>query len=369
MSKKVRNKTVLIMAGGTGGHIYPALAVALKLVKKNIDVKWLGTKRGLEAKVVPLNKIPIYWIDIKGLRGKSLLGQIAVPFKLVKACWQARKIIKSIKPDCVVGMGGFAAGPGALVAKWLKIPLIIHEQNSVPGLTNKLLAPRADKLLCAFPGSFKQELQPIFIGNPLRKNIIDKARAAQLTAHSDVKKDFKVLVLGGSLGAHTLNQILPVALSQLQSKCVSKAIKVWHQTGVDKRDATLQNYSATNLIHQVDSFIGNMAQAYAWADLVVCRAGAMTVAELAAMAVPAILVPYPYAVDDHQTKNAEYLSNNNAALIIQEQELTEKRLTDALTKLLTAEQKLQKMSEQARKLAHLDATKNMVDIILETIDA
>ena len=352
-------KHVLIAAGGTGGHVYPALAVADYLREKNVKVTWVGTEKGLEHRVVPAANIPLEIISISGLRGKGLLNLFFVPLKLVLAIAQVIKIFLRIKPDAVLGMGGFVSGPCGLAAFVLSKPLYLHEQNAIPGLTNKVLSYLATTVMQAFPDSFKGNKNAIALGNPIRKDISNiPAPEERMAEHKD---KIHLLIIGGSLGAQALNENVPQALSEVARELQPD---VWHQTGKNKLESTIDNYKKVNVDAKVTEFIENMAEAYAWADLVICRAGALTISELANAGVGAILVPYPYAVDDHQTANAAYLTNVDAAVLIQQEQLVPK-LKETLTELLQAGRtKLITMAKAARALSKPNATQAVAEICL-----
>jgi len=352
-------KHVLIAAGGTGGHVYPALAVADYLRDQNVKVTWVGTEKGLEYRVVPAANIPLEIISISGLRGKGLLNLFFVPLKLIVAIVQAVKIFVRIKPDVVLGMGGFVSGPCGLAAFILRKPLYLHEQNAIPGLTNKVLSYIATTVMQAFPNSFKGNKNIITLGNPIRKDISIITNPEERMAER--KDKIHVLIIGGSLGAQALNENVPQALSE-----VTKELQpdVWHQTGKNKLQSTIENYKKLNVEARVTEFIENMAEAYAWADLVICRAGALTISELANAGVGAILVPYPYAVDDHQTANAAYLTNVSAAILIQQEQLVPK-LKETLAELLqNGRTKLIDMAKAARELSKPNATQAVAEICL-----
>jgi len=342
------NKRIVIMAGGTGGHVFPALAVAHYLIEQNWQVSWMGTRKGMESRLIPENNIAIDWLGVNGLRGKGTLALIRMPWMLIKACQEARRILQQRKPDVVLGMGGFVAGPGGLMAKLMGIPLIIHEQNRVPGTTNRLLANVANKVLQAFPDSFPVSKKAIFTGNPLRKSLIQ----AVTEQHNKHTASLHILVMGGSLGAQRLNEVLPEALV-MQDK-----VEVWHQTGNAMHEQVQEAYTARAIAAKVEPFINNVGEAYAWADIVICRAGAMTVSEVAAMGVPAILVPYPYAIDDHQTANAQYLVTAGAGVMIEQQQLTSDALAEQIKQQIV---RLDAMAIAAKKCAKLDATKRVAE--------
>ena len=349
------------MAGGTGGHVFPALAVADELRSRGVDVVWLGTQRGLEADVVPKANIDISFINVTGLRGKGLLGWVLAPVKLVYALWQGLNVMWTLKPKAVLGMGGFVTGPGGIAAWLARKPLLVHEQNAISGLTNRLLAPFATAVMEAFPRSIAIG-KAVHTGNPVRKNIA--ALYGKGNQARPINDPLHLLVVGGSLGAKALNEVVPQALSGFAS---DKRPMVWHQTGKKNIDEAQANYQQSGVEANVVAFIDDMADAYRWADLVICRAGAMTIAELAIAGVASVLVPYPYAVDDHQTSNAKYLSDKNAAILIQQKDLT----VDVLRKILQelSGSRLQQMAQAARALALPDATRMVADKCLEAARA
>lgn len=353
-------KKILIMAGGTGGHVFPALAVAQALQQQNIEVHWLGTPRGLENEIVPRVNIPLHHIDITGWRGKGLKKWLLAPFLLTRAVVQARKLIKTIDPDIVLGMGGFVSGPGGIAAKLLRKPLVIHEQNGIPGLTNRCLAWIANAVLEAFPHSFSRWHRGVFVtGNPVRDDIIKlPLPALRFTAHHG---RLRLLVLGGSQGATVINHTIPNALSILSHE---ERPEIWHQAGKAGVEETRRFYQMLGLQAQIEPFIDDMAAAYAWADLVVCRAGALTVSELAAAGIGSILVPYPHSVDQHQVRNAEFLAKEKAAIIMLQQDFSAVRLAELLRKILQRDGLLM-MAEAARKLYHGDATQKVVEICMQ----
>lgn len=352
-------KHVLIAAGGTGGHVYPALAVADYLREQNVKVTWVGTKKGLEHRVIPAANIPLEIISISGLRGKGLLNFIFVPLKLILAIAQVIKVFIKVKPDAVLGMGGFVSGPCGIAAFILRKPLYLHEQNAVPGLTNKVLSYFASTVMQAFPNSFKGRKNILTIGNPIRKDITEITKPEERMGKRN--DSLRVLVIGGSLGAQALNENVPQALFEIKKELQPN---VWHQAGRNKLDATIENYKKANIEAKVTEFIENMAEAYEWADLVICRAGALTISEIANVGVASILVPYPYAVDDHQTENAKYLTNVGAAILISQNDLVPK-LKESITELVQAGRtKLIEMAKAARKLSNPDATQTVAEICL-----
>jgi UDP-N-acetylglucosamine--N-acetylmuramyl-(pentapeptide) pyrophosphoryl-undecaprenol N-acetylglucosamine transferase len=344
-------KRIVIMAGGTGGHVFPALAVAQWLIENGWQVSWLGTHKGLESKVVPENGIEIDWLSVAGVRGKGLLSKLTSVFKLIKACGQALAILHRRKPDVVLGMGGFVAGPGGLMAKMLNISLVIHEQNRIPGTTNRLLAKIADQVLEAFPDSFKKAVKAKCTGNPLRKQF-------QNLPETKVKvgqHGLRLLIIGGSQGAQVLNEVIPDALANLQD------IDVRHQTGVAMQEQVAKRYQELGVKAEATAFIQDMVSAYQWADIIVCRAGAMTVSEVAAMGLPAILVPLPNAIDDHQMANAHYLSDAGAGFILAQKDLNAKNLIELISKV---QQQIEGMSKSAKRCARLDATESVAQFCI-----
>lgn len=354
-------KPVLIIAGGTGGHVYPALAVADYLHKKQIPLFWLGTKKGLEARIVPAKGYSLLTINVSGLRGKGLLKWLQSPFILGMALMQAIVIFMRLKPAVILGMGGFVSGPGGIAAWLMRIPLCIHEQNAIAGLTNRLLAPLAHSVMQAFPGTFPESIQAILTGNPVRAEIYEVTVPEQRIQPGS-SENLKLLVLGGSQGARALNQIIPQTLSSLPGEI---KLDVRHQTGSQLYAETEKLYRDLNCTAQLEPFIENMAAAYAWADLVFCRSGALTIAELSAVGVASILVPFPYAVDDHQTANAHYLSHQGAALLVQEQDLTSDKLGQLLIDFYYSRHRLLAMAQQARSLAKPQATCEVAEYCLE----
>lgn len=344
-------KRIVIMAGGTGGHVFPALAVAQELMRRGWLVSWLGTHRGIESRVIPEQNIEIDWLSVEGMRGKGLLARVGGVFKLLKACGEALLILRKRRPDVVLGMGGFVAGPGGLMSKVLRIPLLIHEQNRVPGTTNRLLVARAKKVMEAFPGSFAEQAGAICTGNPLRKPFL--GITGKSLWHVGVDRPLRILVVGGSQGAQVLNEVVPGAVAKLS------AVEVWHQSGAAMQEQVNKRYQSLGLKAQVLAFVDDMAAAYQWADLVICRAGAMTVSEVAAAGLPAVFVPLPHAIDDHQSANAHYLVDAGAGVLLPQQELSEDTLKLTIETMLPA---LTEMSEAARQMAKLDATDKVADL-------
>jgi UDP-N-acetylglucosamine--N-acetylmuramyl-(pentapeptide) pyrophosphoryl-undecaprenol N-acetylglucosamine transferase len=339
-------KRIVIMAGGTGGHVFPALAVAQCLIDKGWEVSWLGTHKGLESKVVPENGIAIDWLAVSGVRGKGLLSKMTAGFKLLQACGQAFVILRQRKPNVVLGMGGYVAGPGGLMAKVLGIPLVVHEQNRVPGTTNRLLAKIANRVLAAFPNTFKKEVNVTYTGNPLRKQFLNLPELNS-KVHEQV---LRILIIGGSQGAQVLNEVIPDALASM------KALEVRHQTGVVMQEQVASRYQELGVKADATAFIQDMVSAYQWADIIICRAGAMTVSEVAAMGLPAILIPLPNAIDDHQMANARYLADAGAGFILSQKDLNAASLIDLITK---AQQQLEVMAKAAKACARMDATETV----------
>jgi len=363
------NVRIMIMAGGTGGHVFPALAVADELRARGAEVFWLGTRNGMEAELVPQAGIEMEWVSISGLRGKGLLGWLLAPLRLAKATFQSLEVIMRRRPMAILGMGGFVAGPGGLVSWLLRKPLLIHEQNAIAGLTNKLLARVANTVMQAFPGTFEKSDRVVDSGNPVRQAIIALPEPQQRFANRD--GGLRVLVLGGSLGAQALNEILPEALAMLP---LEQRPEVWHQAGKRNIEVAQQAYKDANVDARVEPFITDMAEAYGWADVVLCRAGALTVSELAAAGVGAMLVPFPFAVDDHQTANARYLSDNGAALLLPQTELNAERLKEILTGFVrdckeNGRCELLQMANNARALAKPLAVKQVADLCMEASNA
>lgn len=346
---------IMIMAGGTGGHVFPALAVAQYLQDQGHKISWLGTRNGIEARIVPEAGFNLDWLSVSGLRGKGVGRLLIAPFMLLKACWQASKVIRLRQPDVVLGFGGFASGPGGLMAWVQRKPLLIHEQNRVPGTTNRLLKRFAVGVLEAFPNSFNPAVHAIYTGNPVRQDLLAHERVIQ-------KSGRHILVLGGSLGASVLNQVVPKALQDLQNEL---ELTVVHQAGKATLDDAKLAYQEAGVKAEIYPFIKDMKRVYEWADVVICRAGAMTVSELSVMGLASILVPLPHAIDDHQTKNAEYLSESGAAVLVRQAEFTSEVLTKLLKELFEEPQKLRDMGVKARLMAKPDATEQVANHCLQ----
>jgi len=355
---------ILILAGGTGGHVYPALAVANALQRESREVLWLGTHRGLESRVVPAAGIDIEWISIQGLRGKGILTLLLAPFHLALALLQSISVMLRHRPAAVLGMGGFVSGPGGVAAWLTRRPLVIHEQNAVAGLTNRLLARLARVVLQAFPGSFSARFHPETVGNPVRREITAIDCPSKRYAEREGK--LRLLVLGGSQGALALNRVVPGALALLAK---TQRPEVRHQAGERTIQTALDAYDEAGIVAAVTPYIEDMAEAYAWADLVVCRAGALTVAEIAAAGLATIFIPFPAAVDDHQTVNARALKDVGAAVIMQERDLSAQSLAEVLARSLSSRDVLREQAIKSRKLAKPDALDRITSMCLEAAGA
>jgi UDP-N-acetylglucosamine--N-acetylmuramyl-(pentapeptide) pyrophosphoryl-undecaprenol N-acetylglucosamine transferase len=342
----VNAPVMVVMAGGTGGHVFPALAVAQRLADSGYRVVWIGNRSGMEAELVPRHGFEMAWVSFSGLRGKGIVPKLLLPFNLLVAFWQSLLILMRLKPRAVIGFGGYISFPGGMMAVLLGRRLIVHEQNAIAGLANKVLARVADAVLSAFPDTLPRA---VWCGNPVRKEITALPEpAARYAARSG---PLKLLVIGGSLGAQALNEVLPQALALLPA---AARPEVTHQSGAKHIEALRQAYAAAGVDATVFPFIDDMAAAYGQADLVICRAGAMTVAEVACAGVAALFVPFPFAVDDHQTANAKFLTEAGAALLLQQSALTPQGLAKQLGEL-TRERCLA-LARQARTLAKPDAT-------------
>lgn len=341
----------MIMAGGTGGHVMPALAVAEYLKERAVAVHWLGTQNGIEARVVPAAQIPISYIQIAGIRRNGLLKWLSAPFQILNAIKQSIQVFRRERPTCVLSMGGYVAGPGGIAAWLLGIPLIVHEQNAIGGLTNRILSRFAKKVMVAFPKAFKHQAKIIDVGNPVRKEILAIAPPQVRYAQSD--NPLTLLVLGGSQGAKTLNETVPKALALLPEE---KRPHVYHQTGAHSYNETKAAYSALGIKANVVEFIQDMQSAYATADLLIARSGALTIAEVAAVGIPSIFIPFPYAVDDHQKYNAQYLSEQQGAFLIDQKQLTPEKLAEKLLELIDAPLKRIEIAKICRNMAKPQAT-------------
>lgn len=353
------SRSILIMAGGTGGHIFPALAVAEVLRASGWQVTWLGAPGSMEADLVPRHGYEMAWVRFSGLRGKGLLRKLTLPFNLLVALVQSAVALFRYRPDLVLGMGGYITFPGGMMAVLLSRPLLIHEQNSIAGLSNRVLARVAQQVLCGFPGVLPNAT---WCGNPVRAEIA--ALPAPELRYAARSGALNVLVVGGSLGAQAINEVLPQALALLPER---SRPQVTHQTGKRHFEYVQQRYQQLGIDADVRPFLEDMAQHYASADLVICRAGALTVAELAAAGVASLLIPFPHAVDDHQTHNAHFLSDRGAALLMQQSELTPEKLAQLLRE--TSREKLLAMAVQARSVAKADAAQDVADICKIMVEA
>jgi len=349
------NRTILIMAGGTGGHIYPGLAVADALRAQGWNIVWLGAPHGMEAELVPKHGYPVAWVDFSGVRGKGVLRLLTLPFTLLRALGQSAAAIFRHRPDVVLGMGGYITLPGGLMAALLRRPLVIHEQNSIAGLSNKVLAKIATRVLSGFPDVLKNTM---WCGNPVRADIA--ALAEPQTRYAQRSGKLNVLVVGGSLGAQALNEALPKALAMMSEQ---ERPAVLHQTGKKHFEAVQKLYEQAGVTADVRPFLDDMPNQYAKADLVICRAGALTIAELAAAGVASVLIPFPFAVDDHQTHNARFLSGHGAAVLLPQKELSAEKLVQLLRELDRG--KLLAMAQAARKLAKPDAAQQVANACME----
>jgi UDP-N-acetylglucosamine--N-acetylmuramyl-(pentapeptide) pyrophosphoryl-undecaprenol N-acetylglucosamine transferase len=352
-------QSVLIMAGGTGGHVFPALAVAKVLRDRGVAVVWLGVPASFESRVVPANGFPIEWLRVAGIRGKGFAAWALAPLRVAAAVLESLQILRRVRPRVVLGAGGYVSGPGGIAAWLLRIPLLIHEQNAIAGLTNRWLARIATQVLEAFPGSFRASAHARTVGNPVRAEIAALAEPAARFAGRGPRA--RLLVFGGSQGAARLNAIVPQALSRLDP---ARRPQVRHQTGERGLEAARSAYLALEVEAEVQPFIEDMAAAYAWADLALCRAGAMTVAELQAAGLGALLVPLAVATDDHQTKNAEVMVRIGAARLLPERELTPDTLCASIRELTADRTQLLKMARAARAARNVDAAARLADLCM-----
>ncbi|WP_025731974.1 undecaprenyldiphospho-muramoylpentapeptide beta-N-acetylglucosaminyltransferase [Carnimonas nigrificans] len=351
---------MLIMAGGTGGHVIPALTLARELASRGVEIHWLGSPRGIENELVPQAGIPLHRIAISGLRGNGAAGWLKLPWRLSRAVAQARAIIRQVQPSLVIGLGGFASGPGGLAAKLTGTPLVIHEQNAVAGMTNSTLARFATRVYAAFPGAFPASRHAEVIGNPVRAEVAEVGHHVRSIEELQARR-VRLLVMGGSLGAVALNETVAPALATLP---LEQRPEVRHQAGRNKLEATRAAYEKASVEAFCSEFIDDVAQAYEWADLVVCRSGALTVAELAAAAKPSILVPFPHAVDDHQTVNARDLSDHDAAVLLPQSEMSAERLAREIVDLLDP-QRLHRMAAAAQGRARPGSMEQMANGCME----
>ncbi len=353
---------VLMMAGGTGGHVFPAMAIAKRLQEEGASVEWLGTKNGLESSIVPREGITLHYLSVTSWRREGLLKRIMGALLLPTALFQAIQILRRFKPHFVLGMGGFASGPGGLAAWILGIPLVIHEQNAVAGVTNRILARFAKRVLAGFPEGFPKGIQAIWTGNPVREELTSVTLPE--LRFQNRSGPFRLLIIGGSRGAMALNQLCPQALALIPE---AQRPEVWHQAGGSNEQSTITLYETSKVNAKIEPFIREMDKAYAWADIVLCRAGALTVAELAAVGVGSILIPFPFAVDDHQTHNGHFLEAVGAAKLIQQKALDPTKLAEIIMCFSRDRDRLLKMAEAARSVAKIDATDKVIEYCKESI--
>lgn len=347
------NRKVLIMAAGTGGHVFPALSIAKKLKAQSIAVEWLGTPRGMENKLLADVNIPLHCVSVKGLRGSGIMRKLLAPIMLFVALIQSIVIILKVNPDCVLGMGGFVSGPAGLAAKLLGKPLLIHEQNAIAGLTNRLLASSATKVFEAFPGTFDDKTNAILSGNPLRAEILN---VREKRDYAD-REEIRLLVLGGSQGSAAINRVIPELIINWTR---SERLLVSHQTGDNLFSETVNRYEKFNVLdnkkHRLEPFFSSMEKVYDWADFIICRSGASTISEISAIGLPSILIPYPYHSDNQQNLNAKWLVDERAAILIPQDELDVKRLLKVFCELLSDKERLNAMASNARSLSIRDAS-------------
>ncbi len=356
------SRTIMIMAGGTGGHIFPALAVAEHLRAQSWNVVWIGVRGGMEERLIPPRGYAMSWVRFSGVRGRGLVAAALLPLNLLIAFWQTARAIFAHRPDVVLGMGGYVSFPGGMMASFFNRPFAIHEQNSIAGLANRVLARLADRVLTTFPSAFGESTAVIWTGNPVREEIT--AMAPPENRYAARAGQLRLLVVGGSLGAQVLNTVVPEALALLAP---GARPRVTHQAGASNHDAVRDRYQANGVSATVLPFIDDMAGRYAETDLIVCRAGATTVAEIAAAGIASVLVPYPHSVDDHQTLNARFLSDRGAALLIPQRELTARGLADVLSKL--TRERLLAMAQSARAAGRPEATRKVAQVCMELAGA
>ena len=368
MTMPREDMTVLIMAAGTGGHVFPALSIARKLRKHNVRTEWMGTHQGMENQLLEGTGIKIHAVSAKGLKGKGVVRLLFAPFMLVQALIQSIRVLSSVNPDCVLGMGGFVSGPGGLAAKITGRKLVIHEQNAVPGFTNKLLSKIANLVFEAFPNTFPDSDKVLYTGNPLRSEIAELAEKPRQYEKSS--RSLRILVLGGSQGALAINEVVPELIADWPEQ---NRPHVLHQSGERTLEETQVLYKDRGLSSvegvEVVPFISNMADAYGWADLVICRSDASTVSEIAAVGLPSLLIPYPHHSDQQQKHNANWLVSAGAAFLLEQKDLTLATLRSLLLDLHTDRSKLQKMSDAARSISICDADELIVSRCMELAHA
>lgn len=346
---------VMILAGGTGGHVFPALAVANELRDRGVPVIWVGTKKGIEFKVVPAAGFSLATMSVQGLRRKGSLQYLRAPLIIIQALYESFRIVNKYKPCALLGMGGFVAGPCALIGVLLRKPLIIHEQNAIVGLTNRILAPLSSIMFTGFPIEFKKKRLE-YSGNPVRSELMRIADPQQRLKERSQRK--RLLIIGGSQGSAALNKTVPQAIKIISE---SLPVDVWHQSGVSGREGVVRAYQQVSTEVKVEEFIDDVDKAYAWADLVVCRSGAITLAEIATVGLGSVLVPYPHAVDDHQTANARSYVTAGAAYLMTETDLTAAKLAEILTSVLTDSDQIMKMACASKQLGQFNASKRVAD--------
>jgi len=356
------SRTIMIMAGGTGGHIFPALAVADHLRAQGWNVVWVGVRGGMEERLIPPRGYTMSWVRFSGVRGRGPVATMLLPLNLLIAFWQTARAIFGHRPDVVLGMGGYVSFPGAMMASFLNRPLAIHEQNSIAGLANRVLSRLADRVLTTFPNAFGEATAVIWTGNPVREEIV--AMAPPENRYAARAGQLRVLVVGGSLGAQVLNTVVPEALALLAP---DMRPRVTHQAGMANHDAVRDRYQASGVNATVLPFIDDMAARYAETDLIICRAGATTIAEIAAAGIASVLVPYPHSVDDHQTINARFLADRAAALLIPQSEFTARGLAEVLSKF--TRERLLAMAQSARTAGRPEATRAVAQVCMELAHA
>ncbi|OED40679.1 undecaprenyldiphospho-muramoylpentapeptide beta-N-acetylglucosaminyltransferase [Chromatiales bacterium (ex Bugula neritina AB1)] len=352
------DQPVMIAAGGTGGHVFPALAVASALREKNIPVIWVGTDQGIESRLVPDSGYTLKTITVTALRGRGLLKRAQGLLNLARALCKSVSLIRQVQPRTVLGMGGYVSGPVCLAARLCGRRMVLHEQNGVAGFTNKMLKRFASSIMEAMPGTFNAAFTVVHTGNPVRTDILNIAPPGERMAGRGATR--RILVVGGSQGAKALNEIVPASLA-----LVEEPLEIRHQSGDRWVAETQRAYAHCGHAVEVFPFIDNMAEAFEWADLIVCRSGAMTVAEIAAVGIASILVPFPSAVDDHQTVNGQYLVDNGAAVMQQESDMTVQSLATEISAIVNTRETLIEMAQNARKVSRRDATQRVVNNLLE----
>ena len=357
MATERSKPVIVVLAGGTGGHIFPALSVAELLKNRGYHIHWIGTKSGMEADLVPAHGFDITFLPVKGIVGKGIKGIIQAPVRVLVSVVQSLRIMRQLSVVGVVGMGGFVTGPGSIAARILGKPLIIHEQNAIAGLTNKIVSHFATLTLAAFPGAFGENKNVLVTGNPTRSTIRLDLRT------SPIHSPMRMLVLGGSRGALAINRLIPKILQKMLGD-----LEVWHQTGRDHFELMEAEYKVTGVSAKLVPFIDDMKAAYDWADIVLCRSGALTVSELANVAKPSLLVPYPWHKDQQQLLNANYLAEKGAALVIEQSSLTVSRIVNILEQLMREPDRLMKMSRSAVLCASPDATEKVATVCQEVIN-